>query len=221
MPKLLIQAKAGNALEPATQFGGIPLAPPHAIWPRCSSCGGPMQFLAQLQLSDLDAETWKADPGLLLIFQCQNSPGMCDEWDPNSGGNAAIIVHGNTMTPMAVPTLTPEEIEKGLSGETLLSKVDGVLLQEYDGSLRKNSPDDAYCDALENSDLVVLGKIGGQPLWIQGDETPQCSCGNKMTFLMQLECVGAGGINFGDMGSGYAFACQTCKDKAKFLWQCY
>jgi hypothetical protein len=67
----------------------------------------------------------------------------------------------------------------------------------------------------------VVGKLGGRPLWIQNDETPKCSCGKKMVLVAQLENWAAGGINFGDGGAGYAFACTRCKAKAKFLWQCF
>jgi hypothetical protein len=29
-------------------------------------------------------------------------------------------------------------------------------------------------------------KLGGHPYWIQNDDTPDCSCGSKMVFLLQL-----------------------------------
>ncbi|MFT4843492.1 MAG: hypothetical protein ACJAYX_003341 [Planctomycetota bacterium] len=41
-----------------------------------------------------------------------------------------------------------------------------------------------------------------------------------MLFFAQLECAGGGGINFGDVGSGYAFVCRRCTASAKFLSQC-
>jgi hypothetical protein len=41
-----------------------------------------------------------------------------------------------------------------------------------------------------------------------------------MRFVVQLEPKGGGGINFGDAGLGYAFACDTCAAEARFLWQC-
>ena len=46
------------------------------------------------------------------------------------------------------------------------------------------------------------------------------SAPSRMTFAAQLECDGGGGINFGDVGCGYAFVCTACGDRAKFLWQC-
>src|ERR1043166_6013940 len=82
-----------------------------------------------------------------------------------------------------------------------------------------DTPDDGYAAARARRRSVV-GKLGGRPLWVQADETPKCSCGRKMTFVAQLEGDAGGGINFGDTGTGYAFACPRCKAKAKFLWQC-
>ena len=66
----------------------------------------------------------------------------------------------------------------------------------------------------------ALGRVGGDPEWIQGDETPTCACGRPMRFVAQLSWTGGGGINFGDAGEGYAFVCEKCPDEACFLWQC-
>jgi hypothetical protein len=65
----------------------------------------------------------------------------------------------------------------------------------------------------------LLDKIGGLPVWIQGDETPSCPCGEPMVFVAQLECHGGDGIDFGDVGSGYALVRASCPHSAKFLWQ--
>ena len=51
-----------------------------------------MQFLAQLALADCGIPNLAGRGQALLLFQCQNEPGLCDEWDPESGGNAARLV---------------------------------------------------------------------------------------------------------------------------------
>ena len=53
-----------------------------------------MQFLAQLPLRECEA-VLHGDQ-YLLLFQCQSDPGMCDEWDAESGGNATRINHEST-----------------------------------------------------------------------------------------------------------------------------
>jgi hypothetical protein len=168
-----------------------------------------MQFLAQVLLEDVDALAKRKE--LLLLFQCQNDPGLCDEWDPDSGGNAALLVPSSELKLLSAP---------GLKRLTTLSKAQGVRATEYDDARKRDTADDFYVEALEKNGMSVVGKLGGRPVWLQGDETPQCSCGRKMTLVVQIEYYAGGGINFGDAGVGYAFACTRCKNKAKFLWQC-
>lgn len=133
---------------------------------------------------------------------------MCDEWDPDGGGNAAILVpHGDAESP------TPPD------GPTTLPSVSRIATTNYDASIQTETPDDGYCSAFD-ADTSVLGKTGSAPLWIQGDETPTCSCGTPMIFVSQIEERGTGGINFGDAGAGYAFVCDACQSSAKFLRQC-
>jgi hypothetical protein len=166
-----------------------------------------MQFIAQIKLSDSDDASLNSRPDLLLIFMCQNDPGMCDDWDPNSGGNAAMLVSpgGSAANAPAV-------------GITQLDQESFVVLSHLESS---GSPEEDYDNyiASVNADDSVLGKIGGNAAWLQNDDTPTCSCGSQMNFVALLEERGGGGINFGGGGIGYAFACTQCDGNAKFLWQ--
>lgn len=56
--------------------------------------------------------------------------------------------------------------------------------------------------------------LGGEPLWIQGDETPD----QGWKLLVQL--TDRYGTNFGDAGIGYAFVSPDHRE-GRFLWQCY
>jgi hypothetical protein len=147
------------------RIGGRPDAPLGFRWPRCRQCGGALQFLAQLALPDIGITSLAPRDQFLLLFQCQNEPGMCDEWDPNAGGNAACLV-----TVAAARPVTPAA--------------------------------DPVAVAVEATD-APLGFVGGDPEWIQGDETPMCSCGAPMRFVAQLSDAGGGGISFGDAGEGH------------------
>ncbi len=159
-----------------------------------------MQFLAQVNLAD----------SLLLLFQCQNDPGSCQEWSPSSGGNCALVVglEGLTLT-------EPPEADEDVEGDFLLDEIDGVELYPYNDS----GPDPGYDEAREDVIDTVLGQVGGRPAWVQSDETPTCACGEVMKCQLQLECTGGGYMNFGDSGCGYAFVCPGCQ-QASFLWQC-
>jgi hypothetical protein len=63
-------------------------------------------------------------------------------------------------------------------------------------------------------------KLGGSPVWIQGDETPECShCGKRMTFYGQLDCIGDE-ISLGDCGMIYVFYCRNCLVASAVLQCC-
>jgi hypothetical protein len=181
----------------------LPLVPRGTEWPRCGACEGPLQFLAQLRLSDAGL----APDGLVLLFLCNNDPGSCADWEPDSGGNRALVVPLEGLSLAASP-----------EGETILPEVDGVSFREFDSGSADEDDFDAYERVREEHD-DVLGQIGGKPAWLQGDEPQSCDCGKPMSFVAQLEESGGGGINLGDAGVGYAFACTGCR-RAKFLWQC-
>lgn len=53
-------------------------------------------------------------------------------------------------------------------------------------------------------------KIGGQPDWVQNDETPGCAeCFREMTFYGQLDCLGDT-VSLGDCGRIFVFVCLDC-----------
>ena len=181
---LLVYGGEAAADAPVLRTGGVPLVPDGFAWPLCRECGGAMQFLAHLPL----------DIGTVAVFQCQNDPGMCDDWDAASGGNRALLFTGPLST-----AVVPAE------GETLLGAVT---------VLRPRS-------AEERKEESVLGRLGGEPGWFQNDETPACpSCTTRMTFTLQLEegYDSSTAANFGGGGRGYVFHCRPCGNAA-FLWQ--
>ncbi|GAA2790986.1 hypothetical protein GCM10010505_18270 [Kitasatospora aburaviensis] len=98
-----------DADAPVTRVGGVPLAPEGTAWPCCSSCDGPMQFLAQIVLADLDSDDGgsgsgpSAQRGVLALFACQNDPGACEDWDASSGGNRALVFPLDGLQPIPLP----------------------------------------------------------------------------------------------------------------------
>ena len=181
-------------------FGGLPAAPAGALdWPVCATCDGPMQYQGRVP--------HPVDPAnRVLVFQCANDPGGCDEWDPVSGGNKAIVIDASGL-------LSPAPAPDG--GDT-------TLRGEWSGHVERVEAD--YAEAVSEKDgRQVLGFVGAAPWWIQNDETPDCpACGEPMTLAAQLE-EGPdyrSAMNFGGGGCGYAFACGCPAGSAAFLWQC-
>src|ERR1700732_4024473 len=79
--------------------------------------------------------------------------------------------------------------------------------------------------------LGMRTKLGGEPDWIQDDDTPECaSCGEPMVFVAQidsienenehnpvdLDCLGhkEPDYMFGDVGMIYVFFCFNCCQSA-------
>lgn len=202
----MVYAGAAPADAAVTRTGGIPLVPAEFSWPECRTCKGPMQFLAQVMPGDPGPDE---RPGVLSIFMCQNHPGLCDEWDASAGGNQAVIFPADGLTPAAVPA----------GGATMLGEVCAV---RYVTAAEEYEQARADWSAREGRPLSdVLGQLGGQPSWVQDDQTPACpQCAGPMSLAVQLE---EGhefhtAINFGGGGCGYGFTCQSCAEAA-FLWQ--
>jgi hypothetical protein len=175
-------------------FGGRPSAPGGRLeWPRCRECEGAMQFLGQLRLDDPDR--------LALVFMCQNEPGLCDEWEPFAGGNAVVLVDPSAPQLVDAP-----------AGETTRPERYGVELVATDARY-----EDARYEAKRPREIV--GQLGGEPAWLQADETPACpTCSAPMDFAAQIE-QGPNHrteMNFGGGGSAYLF--HHCASGV-FLWQ--
>lgn len=52
-------------------------------------------------------------------------------------------------------------------------------------------------------------KFGGNPKWIQNDETPICECSKEMTLYAQLDSLGDE-VCIADCGMIYVFICFDC-----------
>ncbi|OAH14271.1 hypothetical protein [Streptomyces jeddahensis] len=177
-----------------------------------------MQFLAQIILDGQGRpiDQRRTQAGLVMaIFMCQNDPGMCDEWSPTSGGNKALLFPSDGLQPMPAPE--PDE-DEGVLHLGAVNAVTLVSLPSADyGSAREE------WGSRSGNDLGnVLGQLGGQPDWLQDDETPTCpTCTQPMDLVAQFEegPDHATAMNFGGCGTAFAFACGPCT-RAAFLWQC-
>lgn len=183
-----------------TRLGGRPLAPASLAWPACGTCAQPMQFNAQLRLRHLAPEL---PDGLMLLFQCVSDPGGCMSWYSEGGANAAVRV------PIDVPLVLHRPPSNDHAPCTL-GAITGVVERDLVGA-------DYF--AVTDGDRAVVGGFGGEPAWLQADETPDCRCGVAMRFVAQLEAR-LPGMDFGDAGCGYVFACAACDHEARWLWQC-
>jgi hypothetical protein len=202
----LLIADAGSGPQDGTRFGGQPMAPRDGfVWPACASCDSEMQFLGQLRIDEQSGDD------LLLLFMCQSDPGMCDEWDANSGGNKVVAVRTD-----GAALAKPADKKNALRPTSYAAKIFNVSGEDYDTARSE------WSKSSGKARRQVLGQIGGQPAWIQGEEIPSCdACSEPMSFVAQLEegLDAATSMNFGGGGCAYVYRCTCSKNRAKMLWQ--
>ncbi|MFI5668131.1 hypothetical protein [Streptomyces sp. NPDC051704] len=217
---LLIHDGSAAPDAPVTRVGGLPLAPAGTPWPTCTTCSGPLCFIAQIVLD--------GGHGVLAVFMCANDPGSCGEWSATSGGNRAYLFPSAGLVPMPPPALPAaedgdeeddedDEDEDDVRQLGAVRTVERVTVAEPEYRLARK----AWSERSGRPANEVLGRLGGTADWLQGEETPDCTgCGRPMEFVARLD-EGPDPLtapNFGS-GSAYAHACEPC-GRAAFLWQC-
>lgn len=201
---LMVADNHFDNLDVTTNFGGNPVFNEDSefTWPVCKSCGGNMQYLGKINY----------DKDIFLLFMCQNDPGCCDDWDPDYGANKAIRF-APVKLKIIIPPATGIVTRETAYGAKIISFKDLSYNEARNNWAKKN----------KTTPRSVLGLVGGEPEWLQNDDTPDCSeCGEKMEFIAQLE-IGPDyktDMNFGGDGCAYVFRCKHCELSAKFLWQC-
>ncbi|MCB5168800.1 DUF1963 domain-containing protein [Streptomyces bambusae] len=203
---LLIHGGAGEADAAVSRVGGVPLVPAGTDWPVCASCLGALQFIAQIVLD--------GDRGVVSAFMCANDPGMCEEWDAGAGGNRAFLFPAAGLVPMhPADPAEPEDVR--LLGAVRIAEPVRVDPAGHEDAAA------AWSARTGRPQSEVLGQLGGEPDWLQFDETPGCAgCGTPMAFVAQLD-EGPDPLTAPNFGSGTAYlhACEPC-GRAAFLWQC-
>ena len=208
--------------EFTTKFGGQPVWLNDPQWTLSKETGNPMRFICQISL---DKDIFgPITSQMAYIFITDEDEYVDGTWEPDGGENAIILQPGNTTFPIKTlnegPTLykmvkkmlksrlVPQPCEyilKTTSGE------DPDFVSEEKRSEWTDEEWEKYADALDGN------KIGGTPIFIQGDEFPDSG---SWKLLLALDSTSVPFyINFGDSGIGYAFISEN-GEIAKFLWQC-
>ena len=108
-------------------------------------------------------------------------------------------------------------------------------LAEVRVSLARVPPGDRAVHLEYPDNLGLRTKLGGEPEWIQGEDTPACPHGNEqMAFVAQIDsiehdsklnplrrdCLDDQDYMFGDVGMIYVFFCYDCCHPS-CIHQCY
>lgn len=188
-----------------TKFGGQPVWLEKPQWPTQSFSDKPLHFVCQIAI---DPHLFPTAQGkMAYLFMAIDDEAQT--WDPNSGDNAVIIQPGELSLSTKTQPLT--------QGPTLLDKEYEVLLRLKEEAFQI-APDLLDEEAYKEYFRGLSGnKIGGTPLFIQGEEYPK----GYEKLLLQLNSTAVPfTIHFGDGGTGYLFI-NANGTAGKFLWQCY
>ena len=243
-PDIELATVLGPQRAAEEKLGGLPWGLPLGQWPMCSSCHKPQTLLAEFHHVESRLDLGAAGR-TLFVFHCANEPGMCDDWDQDSGGNAAFVVEASALDsgltqPRPGTPVYPEA--RILSWVELEDTIPHHLVQSF-------FTDKLYLSLGESViDRVTMGtKLGSVPRWIQSsDESPpgfrfvgqldssysfyrslppgtarEGLQGGPDTQAFEGRTWWADGPNFGDGGIGYLFLRETeLLPEFKFFWQC-
>ncbi|MGE3780535.1 MAG: DUF1963 domain-containing protein [Pirellulaceae bacterium] len=209
--------------QPVTKFGGQPVWVEQPQWPLSRETGHPMRFIGQIALTPELGYTSPAQMAYLFITDEEDDSYVDGTWEPEGGENAVILQPGTPRWPTRSQPTGPtiyRMVEK--AGQELLQREScefSVQLTETDdipfvSQEQRAQLSESEREAVEG--VLDESKIGGTPVFLQGDELPFAG---GWQLLLQLDsCSAPFCINFGDAGIGYAFL-NSVGDQARFLWQ--
>jgi hypothetical protein len=155
----------------------------------CPLCGGKSHLMVELDLGDPALPVTKLGHRKLPVFWCLN----CLEWDP-----MFFDLSGDTPLPLPAGGAATKSVE-AQSREASLPARKAILVAAASG---KNAG--------------KRSKLGGGPIWVQSDETPDCpKCAKRMTFVLQVTSDAR--VSFGDTGLLYFYICADCLVSASLV----
>lgn len=183
-----------------------------------------MRFICQIAL---DEATFPNAAGkMAYIFMTDEDEYVDGTWEPDGGENAVIIQPGGAAPASETAALT--------TGPTIYDMVEVPGAERLDPAEREyavkltTADEPAFVSEEKRSEwsedefaeyaqALDGNKIGGSPIFLQGDEFPS---EGQWQLLMQLDSTQVPfSVNFGDAGIAYAFIDQT-GTVGKMLWQC-
>ncbi|HWY30674.1 MAG TPA: hypothetical protein VNX46_07980, partial [Candidatus Acidoferrum sp.] len=173
--------------------------PDERVWHQVFRWGrGSAKFTVKFKLGDLSQPAWVAAVAL--------------------ASRLGVAIRGENGEFYDLQTGMPE-----VSGTKLGSIDYSMNLREYRIKFeRVPKGEHVYPPGRDN--LGLRSKLGGDPDWVQGNDTPVCSeCGEAMTFIGQIDSIDHKGDHnphrqkhceqdfmFGDVGIIYVFFCFDC-----------
>ena len=162
---------------------------------------------------------------MAYIFMTDEGEDYVDgTWDPDGGENAVVIQPGTFAGPSSCIATGPSlyaMVEKPGKAHPEPEPVEFSVALEVTSEPEFSSEESRESWSEEELDHYVQAldgnKIGGAPVFIQGDEIPKQGL---WRLLLQLDSMTVPFfVNFGDAGVAYVFV-NAEGSEGKFLWQC-
>lgn len=222
-----VRQQEGSLLD--SKFLGKPYLLPGEQYPHCSNCGKPMQLFVQLNLNTLpEGLAGVFGSGLLQLFYCTSTEPHCDSDcdanvafadEPGMGKLIRIVEPMGDEEDYELPIFERRAGSLCVLEWQSVSDRPSLLDLEHYESLFSSSEWNRLYD-IHNFPLSG-DKLGGYPLWIQGDYRPQCPrCQTTMEYIFQLDCEGVLPFDFGGNGCGHITQCPNHKEIIEFTYEC-
>lgn len=209
VPRLAL-VDATNGDRPAARFGGQPDWLEAPQWPVTSE-GRPLTFYGQLPLA-----------GGRMAYVFVSAGDRAETWTPLGDGNALIVQPGGWSQLQTRATATgPQLWERAHDDERFRPIPERwVPIEHHVGIEPGHDPAEwswpqLAPDEIRNDEHGAWNKIGGTPLWLQGDATPP---GEGWEFAFQFS-AGWAGEEMGDGAECYGFLNRD--GRAAFCWDCH
>lgn len=234
------EVSSSPASDTASRYFGCPWGQPGAFWPEFE--GQPLQFVLQLNTSELPAPWGVSDPAEAELIQFFYDVGS-DTSEirrvklNQAGGLLAAPDNIHVQPALAIAVWHPvldhpwvEDFDEVFGDDRFEGADEGVGSSTSGQFLGQDGREYPEATAAKegipaNYHCFECDKLGGWPRWEQGSETPEDSQGSPMVFLMQ---VGFEGLLLGDVpddlewptwGRGQIFFSEPTGE-FEYVWAC-
>jgi uncharacterized protein YwqG len=199
--------------ERITKFGGQPVWLTKATWPISKKTGKPMQFIGQIKIDK--AQLPEGVEKMAYIFMTDVKDEFVDGTYLAEGGENAVIVQPGTI-PSFVKIIN-SETGPSLEQEFTVNLI--PLIEPFKTYSEFELLINALPEEIQEQFRYPYAKtkIGGTPIYIQGEETPP---GEGWEFLLQINSRDVPfHIDLGDVGKAYIYL-NNALNEGRMLWQC-
>jgi hypothetical protein len=232
----------------ASKLGGAFAWPSGEPWPVCAEHGIPYVGVLQLRKDDFPERPFPDGADLFQLLWCPRDHEMWIRpaafWRrmpaPSEQRPADPLPEDQAfLSYVPVPCLLMPERVVEYPCQGLTAETEQKLRDHFQGQPFPPRVSDGYEFYLRQLSVCPGSKIGGYVAWLQGDETPTCTCGRPMGHLLTLASeeisegrwlpeeerelfdgsalstwgwANAPGLQFGDLGNIYLFVCRHCED---------